>query len=96
MAGNGDRVQDKPIQELLRQIDGLADEGALCWLKWTCPGCGERAVSDVPNIYHVTYAHDKGKDGSPCGAVYTGKLFELNLVWAGPGSLRNGLHPTPS
>lgn len=72
---------DRPIQEMLPEIESLVQRGALVYLKWNCPQCGERCIDNIPNRYcRLGYRHEEKQDGSVCGAVYTGELFGYLLV----------------
>ena len=72
---------DRPITEMLSEIEQLAESGALVFLKWSCPACGERVIANEPNRYcSLGYRHEEKKDGSPCGCLYTGTLFGYLLV----------------
>ena len=67
-------MSDFPVDEVLANMAEQAKKGALCYVKWTCRGCGDRCTADEPNIYHVGgYVHDK------CGTltVPTGINFLL-------------------
>lgn len=69
---------DKPIEEIMAMMKQWRDThpGAQCYLKWTCPGCGDRVTATEPNIYCVQgYRHDE------CGTVYHGHLFGLLVAY---------------
>lgn len=66
-------------------MSGLLDTFpyALIWIKWTCPGCGERVTADEPNTFCTQgYLHTTREDGTPCGIPYDGHLFGLRLIIA--------------
>ena len=44
-------MSDYPIDEVLRNMERLARQGAECYVKFTCFGCGSRQTSDTPNVY---------------------------------------------
>lgn len=69
----GDRPSSEIIdiaQDLLRRYPGI-----LCYLKWTCPGCGDRVTANNPNSFATQgYLHED------CGYVYKGDQFGLMIV----------------
>jgi hypothetical protein len=70
-------MSDKHITEIVRIMDQTIDKnpGAQCFVKWTCPGCGERVTANEANvIYQGGYRHED------CGKVYTGEHFGLMVV----------------
>ncbi len=72
---------DLEIVELMPMIDNLIEQGAVVFLKWSCPSCGERVTANEPNSYHRGgYRHEEKKDGSPCGFLYLGTRFGLLAV----------------
>ncbi len=75
------RVADQPIEQLLPDMEYCAALGALVYLKWTCPKCGERVLADEPNVYNpLGYRHTEREDGTQCGATYFGPLFGLAVL----------------
>ena len=44
---------DYPIEEVLANIEKKAAQGFLCFVKYTCEGCGARNTSDEPNTFHA-------------------------------------------
>jgi len=69
-------TDDRPIAEMLPEIERHVELGRTVYLKWTCPACGERAIANDPNRYCTQgYLHEEKKDGSPCGFLYRGDLF---------------------
>lgn len=73
--------KDKPINELLPEMDRLVARGAIVWLKYTCPKCGDRIVVDEQNTWHPEgYDHTMRADGSTCGGRYIGHLFGLRVA----------------
>jgi hypothetical protein len=64
---------DQPFDVTLQRMEELIQRGAVVFVKWTCPGCGERCMSDVPNSICATgYYHTEKHDGTRCGTPYTG------------------------
>ena len=75
---------DREISELIPEIERLMDQGATVFLKWTCPGCGERVIAnDADRFCTQGYRHEEKADGSPCGGFYTGTLFGYLVIWKG-------------
>lgn len=73
---------DHPSRTAIRMMDEVAGKGGKAWIKWTCPKCGERVTANEPNTFHTRgYAHEAKRDGSPCGAVYTGDMFGLLVAY---------------
>lgn len=69
------REGDIDYNELANRAVPIMKQGGLVYLKWTCPDCGERAMSDNPLeflvgtgqvIYAPGYVHTQREDGSPC------------------------------
>ena len=59
------------MNDILTRLDGKAK----VYVKWTCPGCGERVTSTQPNSFHTDgYTHEE------CGVTYTGDMFGMALV----------------
>lgn len=70
------RPGDLDIEGTSKLMQQIMTEGGIAWVKWTCPGCGERCVADLPfQIVLSGYVHTTKKDGSPCGVHYTGGLY---------------------
>lgn len=79
----GPRDNDLGYQEAsLLFYPEIVERGAQIFIKWTCPKCGERVISDDPMRIAQTgqlewrpgYQHTEREDGSPCGetvSVYT-------------------------
>lgn len=44
-------MTDYPIEEVLANIEKQAALGFLCFVKYTCDGCGARNTSDEPNTF---------------------------------------------
>lgn len=64
--------KDHHIDLLLTTLDEKvkANPNMKVYLKWTCPGCGERVTATEPNTYYTEgYVHES------CGATYRGKMF---------------------
>ena len=45
-------MSDYPIEEVLDNIEKKAAQGFLCFVKYTCKGCGARNTSTEPNVFH--------------------------------------------
>lgn len=72
---------DRDIEEMLEEIDQLVQADHLVFLKWTCPGCGERCVADEPNKFCSRgYLHTEKADGTPCNTWYHGRMFGYLLI----------------
>lgn len=50
---------DHPFYEVVEQVEKLAADGALCYQKFTCSGCGQRLTIDVPNRFHTQGTCDR-------------------------------------
>jgi len=75
------RTTDQPIEKLLPNLQFLAEMGALAYLRWTCPKCGDRVLADTPNVYNALgYTHTERADGTPCRGFYAGPLFGLAVL----------------
>lgn len=64
--------RDKHISELIPMMDAILEKNpdAELFIKWTCPQCGERAMSSDANVFHASgYLHED------CGFLYTGEYF---------------------
>jgi predicted RNA-binding Zn-ribbon protein involved in translation (DUF1610 family) len=60
------------MEELLRQAPN-----ASLFVKWTCPNCGERAMSMEANTFHPTgYVHDD------CGFLYQGPYYGFMAMFS--------------
>lgn len=76
---------DRTRAELIPQINAIlaANPTALCFIKWDCPRCGDRCLSDTPNtISAAGYVHTERANGTPCGGVYTDDMFGFMLMFA--------------
>lgn len=68
--------KDYPVEEVLKNIERLAAEGALCYVKWTCQGCGARCTANEPNTFHKGgYRHEE------CGYLTIPNGINFLLVW---------------
>ena len=45
-------MADYPIDEVLANIEKQAAQGFLCFVKYTCEGCGNRNTATDPNVFH--------------------------------------------
>ena len=54
---------DHPFDEVIANVGRLADQGARCYQKFTCGGCGQRLTIEEPNVFHRTGTCDQ------CGHV---------------------------
>lgn len=69
---------DQPLESILAQIKETMrlNPGAQCYIKWTCPKCGERATADEPNqVYMMGYTHED------CGGFYNGWNYGLMVIF---------------
>lgn len=69
--------KDVPIEKIIERCEAVLsrDPTALCFVKWTCPKCGERAESSQPNVVCISgYVHEG------CGYHYQGKLYGLMVI----------------
>lgn len=83
-----DVPNDIHVTELVQQMESIltASPHAQLFVKWTCPQCGERVISDDANVFHAGgYRHEE------CGCLYTGEWFGLLAVfdWAGDTNAEN-------
>lgn len=68
---------DRLIDDMLPEINQLIQAGAQVYLKWTCPGCGERVMANEPNcFYEMGFRHTDPN----CGHVYMGRRFGYLVV----------------
>jgi rRNA maturation protein Nop10 len=75
------------FDELMKLMDEQVAKGALTFVKWTCPKCGDRVVADTPNQFHPEgYTHTEREDGKRCGHLYTGPKWGLRAIYALPAS----------
>lgn len=61
----GDVGRDEVIALMNRLLQ--SNPNTLCYLKWTCPGCGERAMVETPNVFYEQLLHEE------CGTLYRGE-----------------------
>lgn len=72
---------DLDVDELQVRMTVYLRAGYNCYVKWTCPTCGERVVADESNTINLGgYRHTERLDGSPCGATYQGSRFGFVAV----------------
>lgn len=79
-------MADVEVAELLPRIERVLTQfpTAQIYLKWTCPGCGDRVTAEEPNAFHTGgYDHVERENGTPCGSRYTGTQFGMLLVASG-------------
>lgn len=68
---------DVPLEEIIKLVEKVLsrDPTALCFVKWTCPQCGERVDSSQPNVICTSgYVHED------CGYHYKGELYGLMVI----------------
>lgn len=54
-------AHDIPLAEAVAQCEELVASGATVYFKYTCAGCGERRMFDVPNtVYRTARCEDCG------------------------------------
>lgn len=83
MGETAGETKDYPVEQVLKSMDRVIRLGGLAFIKWTCPKCGERVMSDTPNVYNTAgYMHVEKADGSQCGGLYTGEMFNFCAVFA--------------
>ena len=76
---------DKDIEELLPTIRELIRGGAMVWLKWTCPKCGDRVTANKENTYYTGgYTHED------CGETYYGTMFGMLVLSSFDKNLAEG------
>lgn len=76
------RKGDRSAEAILAQMEDVVAQGGHAFVKWTCPACGERVMSNVPDVFNTEgYLHEAKTDNSPCGAVYYGDRFGLAVLW---------------
>lgn len=47
---------DHPFAGICKAVEKHAAEGAWCFQKWTCGGCGKRLMAETPN-YFTLFGH---------------------------------------
>lgn len=82
-------VEDLPLAmtafKLLYEAKGC--ENIAIFLKWTCPGCGERVTADEPDtVYPKGVIHTEKADGTPCRTEYRGGYFGWTVAMMVPPS----------
>lgn len=71
------REGDQPFDIILDKMEHVARHGGQAYVKWTCPGCGERCIADEANSIHLGgYLHEE------CGEMYLGDVFGLTVILA--------------
>lgn len=67
---------DKLSTEIIEMANNVIAQGGDVWVKWTCPGCGDRCIADDKNTFHRGgYKHDK------CGTWYRGDLYGMMVAY---------------
>lgn len=62
-----------PVAEVLANMERMARDGALCYVKYTCVGCGSRQTSDEANTWR--------QDGYVCSECnHLTKPTEINFM----------------
>lgn len=56
-------AEDFPLDEIAQAVQEHIDNGCLIFQKFTCAGCGQRLVIDIPNRLYTSGNCDK------CGHV---------------------------
>lgn len=83
------RPGDKPITEFAATIfDLIVNRHAKVYIKWTCPGCGERVVSDDPIVVQPDMKivvpsdllHTEKDDGTPCMVSVKGMTNPIGFM----------------
>jgi predicted RNA-binding Zn-ribbon protein involved in translation (DUF1610 family) len=67
-----DFPNDIHVTELVTRMESIlaTHPNAQLFVKWTCPNCGERVMSDDANVFHAGgYRHEE------CGFLYTGEWY---------------------
>lgn len=73
--------EDKPLEEIIKMVESIAEKGGSAFIKWTCPKCGERVIcAEANTTYEKGYQHEERGDGTPCGGLYTGNKFGLLAI----------------
>lgn len=68
--------RDLPLGQIAKMMENILEDNphALCYVKWTCPACGERVTSTEANTIRTGgMIHDE----LSCGYHYTGDLYGL-------------------
>lgn len=45
---------DYPLSTIAESFNKLIPQGAVCYQKFTCAGCGNRLTIDTPNVLFIT------------------------------------------
>lgn len=69
-------TEDVEQEKLLEIMNAYMAKGYDVFVKWTCPQCGERAISNEPNCFNTGgYIHEEKAGGAPCGVLYHGPVY---------------------
>lgn len=53
-------LRDPHVREVnLNAIEQVTATGGQVYFKWTCGGCGERALANNPNSLHTSFKHEE-------------------------------------
>lgn len=70
-------ANDYPVEEVLANMEKQAANGALCYVKYTCEGCGARQTSEEANTWHAD-----GYECEACGHLTKPTKINFMLVLA--------------
>lgn len=74
-------MKEYNFEQLKKAMEKLIADGLICYVKWTCQGCGERVTCTTHNALFIEgYEHTEKKDGSPCGFVSYPEKFGLLVM----------------
>lgn len=74
---------DVPMGRLIEIMNAYIAKGYDVYVKWTCPKCGDRCISNEKNCFQTQgYRHEEKVDGSPCGEIYWGPLYGVLASWS--------------
>jgi len=76
-------MSDPHVKDVMSKADLLIQAGHDVYFKWTCGVCGERVMSEKPNILNTSYLHED------CGfetKTVEGDLGFLLVMKAGHGT----------
>lgn len=76
-------MSDYPVAEVLANMEAQANQGALCYVKYTCEGCQQRQTSDEAN----TWRQD-GYICSECGHLTKPTMINFLLIHGDPEAIK--------
>ena len=50
-------LSDPKTSDVIEKANSAIQRGCIVHFKWTCLGCGKRAIADEPNSLHASWLH---------------------------------------